>query len=166
MFVKAGYIRVYQDVRGKYGSEGAYVMTRPPVGPLNPTKTDDTTDAWDTIDWLVKNVPESNGTRRHDRLVLRGLHRGHGAARSASGAEGRGAGEPDGRRLDGRRLVPLRRLPPDQHRLHRRADGPEGRGERSAAVASDDYEEFLQAGSAGDYARAHGLEQAAVRGAR
>ena len=61
VFVSAGYIRVYQDVRGKYGSEGDYVMTPPPVGPLNPTGADDTTDAWDTIDWLVKNVPESNG---------------------------------------------------------------------------------------------------------
>ena len=56
-----GYILVDQDIRGKYGSEGDYVMTRPPIGPLNPTKTDDTTDAWDTIDWLIKNVPESNG---------------------------------------------------------------------------------------------------------
>lgn len=61
MFVDEGYIRVFQDVRGKYGSQGDYVMTRPPIGPLNPTKTDDTTDAWDTIDWLVKNLPESNG---------------------------------------------------------------------------------------------------------
>ncbi|MHB1056318.1 MAG: CocE/NonD family hydrolase, partial [Rhodanobacter sp.] len=54
-------ILVWQDVRGKYGSEGKYIMTRPPVGPLNPTTTDDTTDAWDTIDWLVKNTKESNG---------------------------------------------------------------------------------------------------------
>lgn len=60
-FVKAGYIRVYQDVRGKYRSEGAYVMTPPPTGPLNPNGPNDTTDAWDTIDWLVKNIPESNG---------------------------------------------------------------------------------------------------------
>ncbi len=60
-FVKAGFIRIYQDVRGKYGSEGGYLMTPPPVGPLNDTGTDDTTDAWDTIDWLVKNVKESNG---------------------------------------------------------------------------------------------------------
>ena len=36
-------------------------MTPPPTGPLNPTGPNDTTDAWDTIDWLVKNVPESNG---------------------------------------------------------------------------------------------------------
>ncbi len=57
----AGYIIVYQDVRGKYGSEGDYVMTRPLRGPLNPTATDHSTDCYDTIDWLVKNVPESNG---------------------------------------------------------------------------------------------------------
>ncbi|MGB8851715.1 MAG: CocE/NonD family hydrolase, partial [Candidatus Acidiferrales bacterium] len=61
VFVKAGYIRVFQDVRGKYGSEGAYLMTPPPIGPLNSSGADDTTDAYDTIDWLVKNVPESNG---------------------------------------------------------------------------------------------------------
>ena len=63
IFVKDGYIRVYQDIRGKYGSEGDYIVNRPPVGPLNPTKVDHTTDAWDTIDWLVnkKNLPESNG---------------------------------------------------------------------------------------------------------
>jgi putative CocE/NonD family hydrolase len=59
--VQAGYIRVVQDVRGKYHSEGDYVMNRPPVGPLNPTKVDDSTDCYDTIDWLTKNVPESNG---------------------------------------------------------------------------------------------------------
>ncbi|UIJ44492.1 CocE/NonD family hydrolase [Sphingomonas cannabina] len=63
IFVKDGYIRVYQDIRGKYGSEGDYVVTRPPIGPLNPTKVDHTTDAYDTIDWLVNkaNLPESNG---------------------------------------------------------------------------------------------------------
>ncbi|HEU4624811.1 MAG TPA: CocE/NonD family hydrolase [Steroidobacteraceae bacterium] len=59
--VAAGYIIVYQDVRGKYGSEGDYVMTRPLRGPLNPTDVDHATDAYDTIDWLVKNIPESNG---------------------------------------------------------------------------------------------------------
>jgi putative CocE/NonD family hydrolase len=57
----AGYIIVAQDVRGKYKSEGDYVMNRPLVGDLNPTMVDHSTDAWDTIDWLVKNVPESNG---------------------------------------------------------------------------------------------------------
>ena len=59
--VAAGYIIVFQDVRGKYGSEGDYVMTRPLKGPLNSTEVDHATDAYDTIDWLVKHVPESNG---------------------------------------------------------------------------------------------------------
>jgi hypothetical protein len=59
--VEGGYIRVYEDVRGKYGSEGDYINERPLRGPLNDTKTDHATDAWDTIDWLVKNTPESNG---------------------------------------------------------------------------------------------------------
>ncbi len=59
--INGGYIRVVQDIRGKYGSEGDYVMNRPNHGPLNPTPVDETTDTYDTIDWLVKNVPESNG---------------------------------------------------------------------------------------------------------
>ena len=61
VIVGGGYIRVVQDVRGKYGSEGDYVMTRPLHGPLNPTPVDHSTDTYDTIDWLVKNIPESNG---------------------------------------------------------------------------------------------------------
>ena len=61
VIVEGGYIRVVQDVRGKYGSEGDYVMTRPLHGPLNPTPVDHSTDTYDTIDWLVKNIPESNG---------------------------------------------------------------------------------------------------------
>ncbi len=61
VIVEGGYIRVVQDVRGKYGSEGDYVMNRPLHGPLNPTPVDHATDTYDTIDWLVKNVSESNG---------------------------------------------------------------------------------------------------------
>ncbi len=60
VIIEGGYIRVVQDVRGKYGSEGDYVMTRPLHGPLNPTPVDHSTDTYDTIDWLVKHVPESN----------------------------------------------------------------------------------------------------------
>lgn len=60
-FAEDGYIRVYQDIRGLHRSEGAYIMNRPLVGPLNDTGIDESTDAWDTIDWLVKNVPESSG---------------------------------------------------------------------------------------------------------
>src|SRR6266850_1007129 len=61
VILEGGYIRVVQDVRGKYGSEGDYVMNRPLRGPLNPTAVDHATDTYDTIDWLVKNTPESNG---------------------------------------------------------------------------------------------------------
>lgn len=60
-FVNDGYIRVYQDIRGRDGSEGAYVMNRPIRGPQNDTGIDESTDAYDTIDWLVKHVAESNG---------------------------------------------------------------------------------------------------------
>ncbi len=59
--VRNGYIVAIEDVRGKYKSGGEYVMNRPLKGPLNPTNVDHSTDAYDTIDWLVKNVPESNG---------------------------------------------------------------------------------------------------------
>src|ERR1700674_3219064 len=61
VIIEDGYIRVVQDVRGKYGSEGDYVMTRPLRGPLNPTLVDHSTDTYDTVDWLVKNIPETNG---------------------------------------------------------------------------------------------------------
>jgi putative CocE/NonD family hydrolase len=61
VIVEGGYIRVVQDIRGKYGSEGDYVMNRPLRGPLNPTPVDHATDTYDTIEWLVKNVPETNG---------------------------------------------------------------------------------------------------------
>jgi putative CocE/NonD family hydrolase len=61
VIVEDGYIRVVEDIRGKYGSEGGYVMCRPLHGPLNPTPVDESTDTYDTIDWLVKNIPESNG---------------------------------------------------------------------------------------------------------
>lgn len=61
VIVDGGYIRVVQDVRGKYGSQGIYMMN-PPLHDtaLNPTHTDDSTDTYDTIDWLVKHLPESN----------------------------------------------------------------------------------------------------------
>src|SRR6266705_2955853 len=61
VIVEGGYIRAVEDIRGKYGSEGDYVMNRPLHGPQNPTPVDHATDTYDTIDWLVKNIPESNG---------------------------------------------------------------------------------------------------------
>src|SRR5471032_2972365 len=60
VIIGGGYIRVVQDIRGKYGSEGDYVMNRPLHGPQNPTMVDESTDTYDSIDWLVKNIPESN----------------------------------------------------------------------------------------------------------
>ena len=59
-FLGNDYIYVAQDIRGRFKSEGEYIMFRPPRGPLNDTETDHTTDTWDTIEWLVNNV-ESNG---------------------------------------------------------------------------------------------------------
>ena len=123
VIVEGGYIRVVQDVRGKYGSEGDYVMNRPLRGPQNPTPVDHATDTYDTIDWLVKNVPETQRQGRHPRHLLRRLPAADGARQSASGAQGVGADEPDGRRLDGRRLVPQRRVPPADDALHLRAGG-------------------------------------------
>lgn len=61
VIVEGGYIRVVQDIRGKYGSEGEYVMNRPLHGPQNPTPVDHATDTYDSIDWLVKNIRETNG---------------------------------------------------------------------------------------------------------
>ena len=61
VIIEGGYIRVIQDIRGKYGSEGDYVMNRPLRGPQNPTNVDHATDTYDTIDWLVKSISETNG---------------------------------------------------------------------------------------------------------
>jgi uncharacterized protein len=55
------YIFVFQDIRGRYGSEGQFVMQRPVRDPNNPKSIDEGTDTYDTIDWLVKNVPNNNG---------------------------------------------------------------------------------------------------------
>ncbi len=60
-FLGGGYVFVFQDLRGRFKSEGDYAMYRVPRGAFNRTPTDETTDAWDTIDWLVKNVPGNNG---------------------------------------------------------------------------------------------------------
>ena len=59
--VNDGYIFVYQDIRGKYGSEGDFVMEHPVADHRNPKSVDESTDAYDTIDWLIKNVPGNNG---------------------------------------------------------------------------------------------------------
>ncbi|HZS07028.1 MAG TPA: CocE/NonD family hydrolase [Blastocatellia bacterium] len=60
--VKDGYIFVFADIRGRYKSEGEFVMNRPlRENRSDPKATDESTDTYDTIDWLVKNVPNNNG---------------------------------------------------------------------------------------------------------
>ena len=62
LFGKAGYIFVYQDVRGRWMSEGDFVDMRPHLAKKqNPADFDESTDTWDTIEWLIKNVPNHNG---------------------------------------------------------------------------------------------------------
>ena len=59
--VKDGYIFVIQDIRGRYGSEGQFLMNRPMRNRNDPKSIDESTDTYDTIDWLIKNVPRNNG---------------------------------------------------------------------------------------------------------
>ncbi len=55
-----GYIFVAQDIRGRYESEGQFVMLRPPRDKRDPKAVDESTDTYDTIEWLLKNVPGNN----------------------------------------------------------------------------------------------------------
>jgi hypothetical protein len=66
-----GYIFVLQDIRGRYGSEGTFVMQRPIRNSRDAKTIDEGTDTYDTIDWLVKNVPRNNG-----RIGLLGISYG------------------------------------------------------------------------------------------
>lgn len=59
--VKDGYIFVLQDIRGRYKSEGQFVMLRPPRDKKLPNSVDEATDTYDTVEWLVKNVQDNNG---------------------------------------------------------------------------------------------------------
>ncbi|HEV2622544.1 MAG TPA: CocE/NonD family hydrolase [Frateuria sp.] len=152
-------ILVWQDVRGKYGSEGDYVMTRPPMGPLNPSKTDDTTDAWDTIDWLVKNIKESNGkvgmigSSYDGWTVAMALLHPHPALKVAA---------PESPMIDGwmgddwYHYGALRQVNLDYFTEQTTA---KGEGESVPRENYDDYTNFLKAGSAGAYAEAHGFKQ-------
>jgi putative CocE/NonD family hydrolase len=159
VFVQDGYIRAFQDVRGKYRSEGDYVMTRPIRGPLNQTATDHATDAYDTIDWLVKNTPESNGrvgmigSSYEGFTVVMALLNPHPALKVAA---------PESPMVDGWmgddwfHYGAFRQTNFDytSSQTTKRDEGdsvPRG--------AYDDYEAFRQAGSAGSYARMHGLDQ-------
>src|SRR5579871_2168638 len=159
VFVEGGYIRVYQDVRGKYKSEGEYVMTRPVRGPLNPTQTDHVTDAYDTIDWLVKNTPESNGrvgmigSSYEGFTVVMALLAPHPALKVAA---------PESPMVDGWMgddwfHYGAFRQPNLDYFSQQTTKRDEG--EMVPRSAYDDYEAFRRAGSTGDYIRAHGLDQ-------
>ena len=62
LFTKEGFVVVYQDVRGRYLSEGAFIDVPPHKTTFSgPKDADESTDTYDTIDWLVKNIPNNNG---------------------------------------------------------------------------------------------------------
>jgi uncharacterized protein len=158
VLVSEGYIRVFQDVRGKYGSEGDYVMTRPLRGPLNDTAVDHSTDAYDTIEWLVKNVPESNakvgmiGSSYEGFTVLMALVNPHPALRAAV---------PMSPMVDGWKgddwfhNGAFRQTNFDYiyEQTSARAEG-----KHVARGAYDDFELFLSSGSAGDFAHRFGVD--------
>lgn len=160
VIAEGGYIRVIQDIRGKYGSNGDYVMNRPLVGSsLNPTKVDDSTDCYDTIDWLVKNLKASNGKvgilgisyDGYEPLVA--LINPHPALKVSV---------PMNPMVDGWR---------GDDWFHNGAFRQMGAAYIWEQIATadnslpwftnhaDQYEELLRAGSAGEYGRRHGLDQ-------
>jgi uncharacterized protein len=159
VIVEGGYIRVVQDVRGKYGSEGDYVMTRPLHGPQNPTPVDHATDTYDTIDWLVKNVPESNGKvgilgiSYDGFLPLMALVNPHPALKVAV---------PMNPMVDGwmgddwfhNGAFRQQNMP----YIHDQ-EATRGTDEKWWTNSFDDYDVFMRAGSAGELGRRHGLEQ-------
>lgn len=155
-----GYIRVIQDVRGKYGSKGIYMMNPPLAGTaLNPTKTDDSTDAYDTIDWLVKHVPESNGKvgilgiSYDGFLPLMALIHPHPALKISV---------PMNPMVDGWRgddwfhngAFREQNMPYIYEQ-----DGSNDNSAKWWQSQQDDYDVYMRAGSAGELGRQHGLEQ-------
>jgi len=159
LFAADGYIRIYQDVRGKYGSEGEYVMTRPLRGPLNNSNVDHSTDAYDTIDWLVKNVPESNGrvgmvgSSYEGFTVVMALVHPHPALKAAV---------PESPMIDGWmgddwfHYGAFRQVNLDYFTEQTTVRGA---GQAVVRRGYDDYENFRRTGSAGDWAKAAGFDQ-------
>jgi len=159
VFVQDGYIRVIQDIRGKYGSEGDYVMTRPLKGPLNNSEVDHSTDAYDTIEWLTKNLPEGNGkvgmlgSSYEGFTVVMALVKPHPALKVAA---------PMSPMVDGWmgddwfHFGAFRQVNFDYFvgQTTKR-----GGGDGVVRQSPDDYENFRRAGSAGDYAKANGIDQ-------
>src|SRR6266478_9233916 len=76
LFPREGYIFVYGDVRGRYMSEGEYEDVRPYIPNKRGNQIDETSDTYDTVDWLVKNVPNNNGRRQPEAMTMSKLFRG------------------------------------------------------------------------------------------
>jgi hypothetical protein len=151
------YIRVVQDVRGKHDSEGDYLMNRPLQGPLNPTSVDHATDTYDTIDWLVKNLPESNGKVgilgiSYDGFTsLMALVHPHPALRAAV---------PINAMVDGWMgddWFHHGAFRQDSLTYYHNQEATRDSGLAWWTDHYDDYDAWLSAGSAGDMARLHGL---------
>jgi putative CocE/NonD family hydrolase len=56
-----GYIFIHQDIRGRFGSQGRFVMNHPLHDPADSNGVDESTDTYDTVEWLLRNVPGNNG---------------------------------------------------------------------------------------------------------
>ena len=158
-FVNDNYIRVYQDIRGLHHSEGVFVMTRPIIGPLNRTKVDESTDAYDTIDWLVKNIPESNGKVGINGSSYLGFttlmaeinpHPALKAAVPQSPMVDTWIGD------DTFHNGAFRN--PTMDYVVEQSTG-KAEGDSIPAGVGDDYTRYLEAGSTGDYARKWGIDQ-------
>ena len=159
VIVEGGYIRVVQDVRGKHKSEGDYVMNRPVHGPQNPTPVDHATDTYDTIDYLVKNIPETNGNvgilgiSYDGFLPLMALIHPHPALKVSV---------PMNPMVDGWRgddwfhNGAFRQLGMDYIHDQEATRGTDAKFWRSHW---DDYDTFLEAGSAGELGKRHAMEQ-------
>ena len=157
-FVNDGYIRVYQDIRGLHNSEGDFVMNRPIVGPLNTTGIDEATDAYDTIDWLVKNVKESNGkvgivgSSYLGFTSLMAEINPHPALKAAAPQ----SPMVDGWMGDDWFHNGAFRNPNVGYAVGQSTAKAEGAG--PAMGVGDDYTRYLEAGSTGDYIRKWGFE--------
>ncbi len=156
-FIRAGYGIAIQDIRGKFRSGGDFVMNRPLEGDLNLSGVDESTDAFDTIDWLVKNVPESNGrlavmgTSYNGWAALMALINPHPALKAVVA------------------IHPMVDVWKGDDWFHNGAFRQEmmsyfynqtasrDSSRRWLAGRGDDYLAFLQAGSADDFARAHAI---------
>ena len=159
-FAEDNYIIVIQDIRGMHRSQGTWILTRPIAGPLNKTGIDESTDAYDTIDWLVKHVPETNGkvaTIGSSYLGFTTLmteinpHPALKAAVPESPMVDTWIGDDDFHNG-------AFRVPSFDYFLSMSA----GKGDAGAAIArgqGDDYTVYLEAGSAGDFARKWRVDQ-------